>query len=154
MDEKLKPVTACGNNDCNSINSGIDKCIAPIIEALNMCGVETVASCCGHGRRPGNIALRDGRELIIAPDFTTAREIDSYFPDIQGETGTKQALTDENARLREAMGEAAGIMEKVAFNKDHSLLWGEYNELRNKAAKIRKLLTTKGPTDCETPEED
>lgn len=62
----------------------VDSCIAPIVEALNAAGVVTVASCCGHGRQPGNIALADGREIIIAPDFETGRRIDSLFPPING----------------------------------------------------------------------
>ncbi len=61
---------------------GIDGCMQPLVDALNNAGVETVASCCGHGRRPGNIALRDGRELIICPDFETGRKIDKMFPSI------------------------------------------------------------------------
>lgn len=43
----------------------IDTCIAPFVKALNMCGLETVASCCGHGKRHGSVVLRDGREIII-----------------------------------------------------------------------------------------
>lgn len=65
---------------------GVDACIAPIVKALNDAGVTTIASCCGHGHRPGNIALADGRELIIAPDFETGRRIDAIFPtNIAGE---------------------------------------------------------------------
>ena len=43
----------------------IDSCIAPIVLALNDAGIETVASCCGHGKIDGSIVLRDGRELVI-----------------------------------------------------------------------------------------
>ena len=43
----------------------IDRCIAPIVEALNAGGVHTVASCCGHGTIPGSIVLADGRDLRI-----------------------------------------------------------------------------------------
>lgn len=43
----------------------IDPCIASIVAALNAAGIETVASCCGHGRNPGSIILLDGRELVI-----------------------------------------------------------------------------------------
>ena len=46
----------------------IDKCIAPIVKALNMCGLETIDSCCGHDRKPGIVSLKDGREIIIAPN--------------------------------------------------------------------------------------
>jgi hypothetical protein len=61
--ERLKPV-------------GIDRCIAPLVRALNEGGVYTVASCCGHGRGFGNIALGDGRELIICPNYESARRIE------------------------------------------------------------------------------
>lgn len=44
----------------------IDRCIAPLVAALNRSGLTTVASCCGHGEVPGNIALGDGRWLVIA----------------------------------------------------------------------------------------
>jgi hypothetical protein len=44
---------------------GIDKCIAPIIKALNDSGIYTSSSCCGHGKDDGIITLHDGRTLII-----------------------------------------------------------------------------------------
>ena len=47
----------------------VDACIAPIVEALNNNGIETVASCCGHGHINGNIILGDNRVLEIHPDF-------------------------------------------------------------------------------------
>lgn len=54
----------------------IDACIAPLVKILNDAGVATVASCCGHGKRPGNIILRDGRELFIVADFEDGRRLD------------------------------------------------------------------------------
>ena len=57
----------------------IDRCIAPIVKALNDGGITTIASCCGHGIRPGNIALEDGRELVICPNFEVARKVDKAF---------------------------------------------------------------------------
>lgn len=45
----------------------IDSCIAPIVKALNEGGVETIASCCGHGKGPGRITLTDDRELFLLP---------------------------------------------------------------------------------------
>lgn len=66
-------------------DGGIDPCIVPLIKALNDCGIKTKASCCGHGRRPGNIVLADGREIIICRDFDTARAVDRAFPNISGE---------------------------------------------------------------------
>lgn len=47
----------------------IDKCIAPIVKALNDAGIITVASCCGHEKMNGIISLADGRQLEIYPDF-------------------------------------------------------------------------------------
>lgn len=43
----------------------IDWCIHQIVSALNAGGVETVASCCGHGTQRGRIDLADGRILWI-----------------------------------------------------------------------------------------
>lgn len=59
---------------------GIDPCIAPLVEALNNTGFRTVASCCGHGHRPGVISLDDGRELIVATSYDQAREVEQAFP--------------------------------------------------------------------------
>jgi hypothetical protein len=73
---------------------GIDSCIAPIVAALNAGGLPTVASCCGHGKRPGNVALTDGRELVIAPDFDTARKVDRAFPAIFPKSDGAQLLKD------------------------------------------------------------
>lgn len=43
----------------------IDECIAPIVKALNDAGIETIESCCGHGKGPGTIDLLDGRRIMI-----------------------------------------------------------------------------------------
>ena len=53
----------------------IDLCIAPIVAALNRSGIHTEASCCGHGRMPGRISLRDGRELIVAKNYQEAHRL-------------------------------------------------------------------------------
>ena len=44
---------------------GIDRCIAPIVKALNDAGIYTASSCCGHGQNSGEITLHDGRILAI-----------------------------------------------------------------------------------------
>lgn len=43
----------------------IDRCIAPLVKALNDGGILTSQSCCGHGTGPGRIDLFDGRFLIV-----------------------------------------------------------------------------------------
>lgn len=45
----------------------IDRCIAPIVKALQRGGIDMRGSCCGHGKRDGNIELQDGRMIIIKP---------------------------------------------------------------------------------------
>jgi hypothetical protein len=62
----------------------VDPCIADLVQVLNDGGFPTVASCCGHGHRPGVINLADGRELVIMPSFEQARRIDHLWPDIHG----------------------------------------------------------------------
>ncbi len=61
----------------------IDSCIAPIIQALNTAGIETVASCCGHGWNIGSIALKGGKELLITKDWKEARMIERFIDAVQ-----------------------------------------------------------------------
>jgi hypothetical protein len=58
---------------------GVDSCIAPLVQALNDAGIATRACCCGHGKGLGDIMLEDGRELMIAQDYDTARKIEKMF---------------------------------------------------------------------------
>lgn len=72
----------------------LDRCIAGLVETLNKAGYRTVASCCGHGNRPGSIAFANGQELIVARNYDEARQIDAMFPDIHGNrsgAGVKEA---------------------------------------------------------------
>lgn len=57
-----------------------DPCLLPLIQALNDGGQYTIASCCGHNRRPGWVAFVDGRELLVIPDFETARLVNDVIP--------------------------------------------------------------------------
>ncbi|MHA1952283.1 MAG: hypothetical protein ACW987_20795 [Candidatus Thorarchaeota archaeon] len=50
----------------------IDSCIAPIVNALQMGGINMRGSCCGHGKSEGYIELQDGRYIFILPDRVTA----------------------------------------------------------------------------------
>lgn len=43
----------------------IDKCIAPLVRALQHAEINMRGSCCGHGEGDGEILLADGRVLII-----------------------------------------------------------------------------------------
>jgi len=47
-------------------NEPVDKCLAPVINALNGVGLYTASSCCGHGIAPGSIVFHDGSELVLA----------------------------------------------------------------------------------------
>lgn len=51
----------------------IDSCIAPIVRALQIAGIDMRGSCCGHNKCEGDIHLQDGRALIIL-DKKTAQE--------------------------------------------------------------------------------
>lgn len=61
-----------------------DPCLHPLVQALNDGGRYTFASCCGHGHRPGWIALADGTWLVVATE-EQRHVIDAAFPvDING----------------------------------------------------------------------
>ena len=64
--------------------SGVDEEIRDLVDVLNKNGYKTVASCSGHGKKDGNIALVDGRELIIVGNFERARRIERLI--VENET--------------------------------------------------------------------
>lgn len=53
----------------------IDRCIAPIVRALQDAGINMRSSCCGHGKTDGSIVLWDGRELVIRTAVVVVREL-------------------------------------------------------------------------------
>jgi CBS-domain-containing membrane protein len=44
---------------------GIDRALADLVRALQKAGIHMEGSCSGHGRRPGEILLADGRTLLV-----------------------------------------------------------------------------------------
>ena len=70
----------------------VDDDIAALVHALNTAGIATVASCSGHGMRPGRISLADGRELFVLPSYEIAQWFDTQFPrDINGQTADERS---------------------------------------------------------------
>lgn len=43
----------------------VDRCIAPIINALNDAGIITAESCCGHGEEEGHIVAYQGGQARL-----------------------------------------------------------------------------------------
>ena len=43
----------------------LDACVAPLVLFLNLSGLVTIGSCCGHGKTPGAIAFEDGTEIEL-----------------------------------------------------------------------------------------
>ena len=66
----------------DGVPRNIDRCIAPIVRALNAAKLKTVASCCGHEKQPSNIALVDGREIMILSNYEDARTVNKLFSSI------------------------------------------------------------------------
>lgn len=42
----------------------IDKCIAPLIKIMREYGIDTVNSCCGHGKQPLSILVNYKGQII------------------------------------------------------------------------------------------
>lgn len=59
--------------------------IKDMVQALNDLGLQTIASCSGHGHRPATIALADGREILILRNYSEARQVGRLFHGINGE---------------------------------------------------------------------
>lgn len=45
-----KKVTLCKPRENDMITAKVDSCIAPLVQVLNDYGIQTVSSCCGHGK--------------------------------------------------------------------------------------------------------
>jgi hypothetical protein len=58
--------------------------IADLVDALNTNKLSTVASCSGHGHRPGRISLKDGRELLVMNSEQVATVERLFGTDING----------------------------------------------------------------------
>lgn len=86
----------------------VDAEIAPIVKALNDGGCPTVASCSGHGVRPGNIALADGRELIVAANYEEGRIVDKAFSSIE-----TPVLTDIDKLARDIVERMTGAQKRA-----------------------------------------
>ena len=56
----MKPKEISGKIEVN-----VDRYIAPLVQLLNDCGIETISSCCGHGKMPASIILNGGLEITI-----------------------------------------------------------------------------------------
>jgi hypothetical protein len=92
-DESGKPTVWC------------DPEIADLVDALNTDKLSTVASCSGHGHRPGRISLKDGRELLVMDSEQVA---------------TVERLFDANingASQESAPGQEAVALKAIPFAK-------------------------------------
>lgn len=66
--------------------------IADVVAALNTHGLRTVASCSGHGHRPGVVALQDGRQLMVFDNEGDFKAAQAVFPkDINGDRVPEQS---------------------------------------------------------------
>jgi hypothetical protein len=71
-----------GNTKTIQINGevvGVDSCIANLIQELNGLGYKTVASCCGHGVRPGVISFADGGQFLLIDSFSELEKINELI---------------------------------------------------------------------------
>ena len=78
------PVTLAHPRSDGIQTVSVDPCIQSIVQSLNDTGLQTLNSCCGHGVRPGWIALEDGRHILIAKDHATMLRMDMGFPALDG----------------------------------------------------------------------
>jgi hypothetical protein len=104
----------------------VDACIAPIVQALNEVGIGTKACCCGHGNANGNIALADGREILIARNFNEARLMESVIEtDIHGDK-RKYTIVDRLREAEEVIDKCAkGACNYVSIARAYIAKWKE-----------------------------
>lgn len=115
--------------------------IVDLVTALNAGGLATVASCSGHGFRPGFIALADGRWLFVATD-QERHAIDAAFPlDINGEpTPAASTITTLTAE-RDALAKATEMLNSTIdrCRKDATTAEALVQSMREALENIREL---------------
>jgi hypothetical protein len=99
-DESGKPTVWC------------DPEIADLVDALNTGELSTVASCSGHGHRPGRISLKDGRELLVMNSEQVDVVERLFATDINGDFA--------NAEAQEAV--AYGLPNTAITGKKQALM--------------------------------
>jgi len=73
------------SNQRKLIGRDIDRCIVPLVKALNAGGLETAASCCGHGYVPPSVILVDDTWLVVLTREEAERLYAAYPTTIHGE---------------------------------------------------------------------
>jgi hypothetical protein len=116
FDESGKPTVWC------------DPEIADLVDALNTDNLSTVASCSGHGHRPGRISLKDGRQLLVMNSEQVATVERLFGIDING-------ASQESAPGQEAVAEVVGVSmlgDNAPLAKHIQTLPGKSVEIGNK----------------------
>lgn len=69
-------------------NKRVDSCLVPLLLSLEFLGVETVASCCGHGKYPMTVIAKKGSKTDFGLEIFTGLIIPRtkrfYKPDNKG----------------------------------------------------------------------
>ena len=73
------------SNQRKMIGRDIDRCLVPLVKVLNAGGLETAASCCGHGYVPPSVILADDTWLVILTQEEAEKLYASYPTTITGE---------------------------------------------------------------------
>lgn len=56
-----------GIEGAHSHRINVDRCLAPLIEMLNIYGIKTIASCCGHGKTANSGIRISAHNIDIIP---------------------------------------------------------------------------------------
>ena len=94
--------------------------IADVVSALNSGALVTVASCSGHGFRPGVISMEDGRQLMVLADTRQLEIAQQPFAfDINGELVSRfdPEIIEQIAAFLWAEWEGSRLWEKATDNE-------------------------------------
>jgi hypothetical protein len=102
-----------------------DPCLEPLVRALNGGGIRTVASCCGHGRRPGSVLLANGRALLVLESIEEHDRLDGLWPGINDEPARARLTVDGTSSDSEDEARARRV---AAFERITGHGWSEEYE--------------------------
>lgn len=106
-----------------------DPDIAPFVKALNDAGLPTIASCCGHGQRPGSIALADGRWVMVFANRADYDRAEAVFPvDINGQRKVDHLAEAYAAYVDHVLGPLVAKHEATASLGDPAVVSPSRNQ--------------------------
>ena len=115
----------------------VDACIAPLVQMLNDYGVQTIASCCGHGKTEESRILLSAKSLKLLPLDDGSFRAHLVFPFKEG------VMTDHEHKWYTLSNNGSGLLSNHFFQCKkcpERLMFPDALVMLNEHAKLKGML--------------